>query len=304
MAVRNKREPSRMEGIINEAIANNPQSKHIITAFKPLFMARERLVKNSEIRTVELSSTDAERLRLGVPYIRQTMFFFEDDPWDKIALEVTSAIREGFPALEDDALMLESKIRYGGIRLFNAFDEFPANIDAAVMQLSNGANIKPQAVGLLLSTVMRILLEAKSNALRVRLEGAVWDKGYCPVCGAHPTIAIIREKIAQKWLHCSQCGHEWRFSRMACPGCEQEIASGLEYFYLEDRNQETAFTCPSCKRYLITLNHVSDLGDQDRDVTAMSLVHLDFIMQDKGLIPMTWCTWNVFRPHGNAQPLC
>ncbi len=304
MAIRDKGESSRMEGIISEAIANNPQSKHIISAFKPLFLARERLVHNSGIKMVEPSAIDGERLRQGVPCIRQTRFFFENDPWEKIAHEVASAIRQGFPALEEDALMLESKVRYGGIRLFDAYREFPASMDSALEQFSNGANIKPQAAGLLLSTITRILLQAKAGALRETLDGAAWDKGYCPLCGAHPTIAVIREKITQKWLHCSQCGCEWRFSRMTCPGCEQESAGGLDYFYLHEREQETAFTCPSCKRYLITLNHISDLGDHDRDVTAMSLIHLDFMMQEKGLIPMTWCTWNVFSPPPSQKSLC
>jgi FdhE protein len=81
---------------------------------------------------------------------------------------------------------------------------------------------------------------------------------------------------------------------MLCPGCGQESPSGLDYFYVEGRQQETAFTCDACKRYLITLNHVSDLGETDRDVTAISLIHLDLIMQEKGLTPMTWCEWNAF----------
>lgn len=304
MAVRDNGESSRMEGIISDAIANNPQSKHIITAFKPLFLARERLVRQLSVVPVDASSIDGEKLRRGITCIQQTGFFFESDPWEQAAVEVASAIREGFPVLEEDASKLDGKIRTGDIRLFDAFNDFPAGIEPAMALLSNGSNIKPQAAGLLLSTITRILLEAKANALRGRLEGAAWEKGFCPVCGAHPTIAVIREKITQKWLHCSQCGSEWRFSRMVCPGCEQENASGIDYFYLEDRNQETAFTCPSCKRYLITLNQISDLGEQDRDVTAMSLVHLDFIMQEKGLVPMTWCTWNVFHPSGKYHPLC
>lgn len=304
MAIRDNGGSSRMEGIINDAIANNPQSKHIITAFKPLFLARERLVQNSRIKMVDPSSINMERLRQGVPCIRQTRFFFEDDPWEKISLEVASAIREGFPALEEDAWLLESKIRCRGIQLFDAYQEFPASMDSAMVQFSNEASIKTEVTGLLLGTLTRILLQAKAGTLRAILEGTDWDKGYCPVCGAHPTIAIIREKITQKWLHCSQCGCEWRFSRMACPGCEQESAGGLDYFYLQEREQETAFTCPSCKRYLITLNHISDLGDHDRDVTAMSLVHLDFIMQEKGMIPMTWCAWNVLSPPQNQPSLC
>jgi FdhE protein len=293
-----------MEGIINKAIADNPQSEHILTAFKPLFLARESLANELVVRPVDPSSIDRERLSRGIPCIRQAAFFFEDDPWERAGLEAASAIKEGFPVLVDDAVKLGAMIRSGEIRIFDAYEDFPGSIDAVMAQFSDRAGIKPQAAGLLLGCVTRVMLEAKAKAIGERLRGAGWDKGYCPVCGAHPTIAIIREKITQRWLHCSQCGCEWRFSRMVCPGCGQENPGGLDYFYLEGRDQETAFTCDSCKRYLITLNHISDIGDQDRDVTAMSLVHLDLIMQEKGFAPMTWCVWNVFYPPGKSQHLC
>jgi FdhE protein len=146
----------------------------------------------------------------------------------------------------------------------------------------------------MLGAVARIVLQARSNGIGERIGEMGWEKGYCPICGAHPTIAVIREKIAQRWLHCSRCGHEWRYSRMLCPGCEQESPSGIDYFYVEDRRQETAFSCDACKRYLITLNQISDIGDYDRDVSAMSLIHLDLVMQEKGFTPMTRCEWNSF----------
>lgn len=304
MATREKMKTSRMENVINETIGKNPQSKHIIEAFKPLFLTRERLVRELDVKAVDPAVIDAEKLLRGVPCINQTQFFFAADPWEKTGLEVSAAIKKGFPALGEDAVKLANKIRGGAIRLFDAFTDFPSSVEAASALFSNGTDIKPQAAGLLLGTVARIMLESKANALGERLEGAGWAKGYCPVCGAHPTIAVIREKITQLWLHCSQCGHEWRFSRLVCPGCGKESPDGLDYFYLEGRGQETAFTCDSCKRYLITLNHISDISDYDRDVAAMGLVHLDFIMQGKGFMPMKWCGWNVFYPPENSQPLC
>jgi FdhE protein len=288
------RKTSRVEGVIQYIIGKSPHSKEIITAFKPLFLVRERLIDELHLKAADLSSIDGEKLRQGVPCINQTPFFFKGDPWEKIGLAVVSAMREGFPALGEDVAKLEGKIKAGDIRLFDAFTDFPGSIETAVARWSSEANVKPQAIGLMLSAVARIVLQAKSNGIGEHIEGMGWEKGYCPVCGAHPTIAVIREKIPQRWLHCSRCGHEWRFSRMFCPVCEQESPSGLDYFYVEDRRQETAFTCNSCKRYLITLNQISDMGDHDRDVSAMSLIHLDLIMQEKGFTPMTWCEWNAF----------
>jgi FdhE protein len=288
------RKTSRVEGIITDVVGKSPHSKEIITAFKPLFLVRERLIDELNLKSVDPSSIDGEKLRQGIPCISQTPFFLKGDPWEKMGLAVLSAIREGFPALKEDAAKLEESIKAGDIRLIDAFADFPGSMETVVDRWSNEKDIKPQAIALLLGAVTRIVLQAKSAGIGGHIEGMGWEKGYCPLCGAHPTIAVIREKIPQRWLHCSRCGHEWRFSRMFCPGCEQESPSGMDYFYVEDRRQETAFTCNSCKRYLITLNQISDIGDYDRDVSAMSLIHLDLIMQEKGFAPMTWCEWNTF----------
>ncbi|OPY09998.1 MAG: formate dehydrogenase accessory protein FdhE [Syntrophaceae bacterium PtaB.Bin038] len=294
MTKKTDRKTSRVEGIIEDIIGKSPHSKEIITAFKPLFLVRERLIDELHLKAADRSSIDGEKLRQGIPCINQTPFYFKSDPWEKIGCAVLSAIRQGFPALGEDAAKLEGKIKAGDIRLFDAFTDFPGSVETAVGRWSNEADIKPDAIELMLSAVTRIVLQARSNGIGGHIEGMGWEKGTCPVCGAHPTIAVIREKIAQRWLHCSRCGHEWRFSRMFCPGCEQESPSGLDYFYVDDRKQETAFTCDACKRYLITLNHVSDLGDYDRDVSAMGLIHLDLIMQEKGFAPMSRCEWNTF----------
>ena len=51
------RKTSRVEGIINDIVGKSPHSKEIITAFKPLFLVRERLLTIFDIdRTVFHSS--------------------------------------------------------------------------------------------------------------------------------------------------------------------------------------------------------------------------------------------------------
>lgn len=294
MAKKTKRPPSRIEGIIDDVIGRNPHSRNLITAFKPLLLVRERLVEELKLEPADRSRIDGGKLRQGIPCIGQTPFFFKNYPWEAIGIAAVSAIREGFPALAEDAAKLGEKIEAAEVRLFDAFADYPDSIGPAFDRWAAQAGIKPQAIGLLLGTVARIVLQARSKGIGGHIEQMGWDRGTCPVCGAHPTISVIREKITQRWLHCSRCGHEWRFTRMLCPGCGKESPSGIDYFYVDDKKQETAFTCDACKRYLITLNHISDLGDTDRDVSAMGLVHLDLIMQEKGFTPMTRCEWNTF----------
>jgi FdhE protein len=45
----------------------------------------------------------------------------------------------------------------------------------------------------------------------------------------------------------------------------------------------------------VTLYRVGHVLPRDMDVSAITLVHLDMIMQDKGYEPMVVCAWNVLR---------
>ena len=116
------RKTSRVEGIIEYIIGKSPHSKEIITAFKPLFLAKERLIDELNLKSIDPSSIDGEKLRQGIPCINQTPFFLPGDPWEKIGCAVISAIREGFPALGEDAAKIEGKMKAGDIRLFDALN--------------------------------------------------------------------------------------------------------------------------------------------------------------------------------------
>ena len=199
MAKETSRPPSRIEGIIDEVIGRNPHSRNLITAFKPLFLVRERLIGELKLKPADPSRIDGEKLRQGIPCVEQTPFFFKDDPWEAVGIAAVSAIREGFPALGEDASKLEKKLKTGEIRLFDAFADYPDSIGPAFDRWA--ADIKPQAVGLVLGAVARIILQARSNGIGGHIEQMGWDGGTCPVCGAHPTISVNREKNTQRWLH-------------------------------------------------------------------------------------------------------
>ena len=169
-----------MEGIIADIVGKSPHSKEIITAFKPLFLVRERLIDELKLAPADRSSIDGEKLRQGIPCIGQTAFFLKGDPWEKIGLAVLPAMSEGFPALGEEVAKLEESIKAGDIRLIDAFADFPGSVESAVDRWSQGADIKPQAIGLLLGAVTRIVLQAKSAGIGEHIEGMGWDKGYLP----------------------------------------------------------------------------------------------------------------------------
>jgi len=283
---------SQIEKLMDNTIEKNPHCKDIINAFRPVILERYLLVDNVELKNMDLPKVEKRKFKGGVPVIRQTTLFRDDDPWAEIALSLIPAMKRGFPALQDDLEKLEALIKKDDISIYNYFTSYPENDDAIIAGWASEFHIKAVALTLLLRFTTRIVLEKRSRYIEWKWGN--WEKGYCPVCGTFPSIAMIKEKIAERWLHCSQCGYEWKFSRVVCPYCEDKAYKETPFFFVENKDKECAFACDKCKRYLITLTRMSDLIIRDLDISAISLTHLDIIMQGKGFQPMTNCAWNAF----------
>ena len=286
---------STLEKQIEEMNKTNPHSRNILLAFKAILLERKRLVEEGTCMSVDVSPVDTVRLQGGVPVCRQTPLLHPDEPWNEIASAVIPAVEIGFPDLAKELQKIEGGIKSERIGPAEYFTPFPELDDEIARNWAATLGVRPEAMNLVLTSLLRPILEIKARAVTGTLGDITWDKGYCPICGAFPDIAVIKDKISQRWLHCSRCRHEWRFSRVLCPYCDHEgKEEGTPYFFVEGKEQETAFACDQCKRYVVTLNRVSDLGNPDFDVISMGLTHLDVIMQEKGYTPAAFNEWNDF----------
>jgi len=288
--------------IMAREIARNPHAGEIIGAFQPLLLARKRFLAAEKWQPMDLTGFDPHRFGAGVALLQQLQFFSPDDPWEEMAAALTAAIKEGFPLLCRDMERIAAAVASGDWVLPDYLRSL-SDVNGAgkddeeddrIVSRASGLSVAVPPLMLFLQQLMRIVLEKRLPEVLALMGNVEWQHGYCPVCGSFPTIALIEEKITRRWLHCSRCGHDWLFSRVICPYCEQESQQGMDFFYLEDRKQEAAFTCDRCRRYLVTLKGVSDLHDHDLDISAMSLAHLDVIMQGRGYLPMMNCPWNAF----------
>ncbi len=282
-----------LKGMMDRIIEKSPHSREILNAFRPVILERHRLMENPEWGSIDPVVIDREQLKIGVPVIRQAELFRRSDPWKDIAPALIPAFIQGFPGLQEDFEALQGCIQNYSIDFYDSFKASSVDGDNMTERWSKEAKIRPAAARLFLRTVMWIVLHRRTRDMAVPIGEADWHKGYCPICGSFPSISVIREKTAQRWLHCFQCGCDWRFSRVICPYCEHEGQKGMTFFFVEDNKQESAYTCNQCNRYLITLNPVSDLFEMDLDISALGLAHLDILMQDKGFIPMAPAEWNL-----------
>jgi len=286
---------SDIPAIIDRAIEQNPHAENLLRAFGPIILRERELAAGLALPPLDVSQIDRERLKAGVPVNRQIDLFPSGNDWKAVALALAAAIGEGLPSLAGEMNRLSEWIAAGKIRPADFFSSAAPASDGTGGAAQKNLAVSPSNISFLMSLVARVILEARAKEAAKALDDGVWEKGYCPICGAFPSVALIEEQGGKRFLHCSACGQDWRYTRVRCPYCEKEAQSGMEYFYVENKTQESAFICDQCKKYLVTLYRVGHVLARDMDVSAISLVHLDMIMQDKGFAPMTLCSWNVLK---------
>ena len=282
-----------MDQIISRAIEQNPHASELLKAFGPIIAKQRQLTDSITLPKLDYSAIDKEKLRAGVSVIQQISLFSPDDPLKDIALSLAEAVKEGMPKLAGEMDRLSGLITDGKLRLADYFEAHPGEEDKTMAGWENNLRVSSSNASFLLSLIARVILERRAREITAALGEFAWEKGYCPICGEFPSVALIEEEGGKRFLHCSSCGQDWRFTRVVCPYCEKEAQTGMDYFYVENKTQESAFVCDQCKKYLVTLYRAGRLFARDMDISAISLVHLDMIMQDKGYEPMVACAWNV-----------
>ncbi|KIE17912.1 hypothetical protein DS62_09250 [Smithella sp. SC_K08D17] len=289
----NTNESSEIKNIIDRALQQNPQNREIIKAFEPIIIMQRQLAAQSSSQSLDCSLIDKEKLRAGVPVSRQINLFLPEDSLKEITLAMASAVKEGMPQLTENIDKISGLIQENKITPADYFKALTDDKNKAADDWIKDLKTSPSNASFLMSLVIRVVLERRAKEITAVLGAFDWEKGYCPICGEFPSIALIEEEGGKRFLHCSSCGQDWRFTRVSCPYCEKEELQGMDYFYVENKTQESAFICDKCKKYLITLYRAGKVFARDMDISAISLIHMDMIMQGKGYEPMAICAWNV-----------
>lgn len=273
----------------------HPHLQTVLDAFGPLLVAKKKWLAQTDVKQPP-PAIDPLRFGQGIALNQQHPLFLAEDPWTSAGETVAKAIVQGFPDLGEDMATLLRQISQGNdqglCRLLLNEDQ---KIDALLDEKAQEMGISSTSLRFYLRLVSRFLLTQKAREIKPLLVAHAWKKGYCPVCGSFPHLAILGEN-GRRRLQCADCGHAWSFPRMVCPYCDHEDPENTNMFFIDGQNQESAFLCEQCRRYLLTVNRPSELGHTHADLIAITLLHLDIILQEKGYSPMTETDWNSIYP--------
>ena len=282
--------PHNLAGQIERLCTARPHLQGVLSAFGPLIEARYRWLSTVVVDPAP-PQIDGYRFSQGIAWLEQNPELAFDGQWQQAGEMVARAIGRGFPQLSAEMAELCAQIDGGSLdvaALFAAKDDSAAWSD-------NGQRGKVSEIGRHFFTtwLQRFILAglARNAAAHKIFADLSWPKGHCPVCGSLPHLAILRDK-GHRWLQCPDCGHEWRFSRLTCPCCEHQNPEDTGIFFIEGVKEESAVICGQCQRYLLTVNRSESLQQEPVELTALSLGHLDVILQEKGYAPMVQCEWN------------
>jgi FdhE protein len=292
-----------MQSIINEietlkedmkqVLAERPHVGGLLNAFGPLLLAKGRWLGG--IRTYKRTfPVDPIQYLEGKPLIQQCQLILPEDLWGNPGLSIIEAIGQGFPQLAEDMANLAKLVADGKFDCFCLIHSSSASNDDGLTVQAKNLEVADVSLQFLQRFLTRFILAKRAQDMAPELAPLPWKKGYCPVCGSFPQLAIIRDK-GLKWLQCSSCSHEWQFPRLTCPYCDHEDPKDTNYLFVEGKKEETAFICKKCRKYLITTNRSETLRQANADIIAISLAHLDIILQGKGFQPMVNCEWNTFH---------
>lgn len=299
-----------------DAVKRRPVFEPVFRAFSPLLERRAalsgRLVDAMEKAAPRLPVWDSRKGQEGTP-------LFTGADLEALSEFLEESVREMLPevsrltAIQGHTAALESFFQREGA-VMGAAQALMDGDGEALEALASGAGLPPAVLAFALESVLGPVLRAAVLCMVPQHAVSPWDErpaswmqGWCPVCGASPSIGYLEEKTfdeknafasgggGRKHLHCSLCGTEWHFRRGACPSCGKEGSGTLEILrQTEGARGERVEWCTHCRTY----SPVVDLRERDTrpdmDAQALSMMHLDMVAAEKGLKPLNLSFWNQF----------
>jgi FdhE protein len=151
----------------------------------------------------------------------------------------------------------------------------------------------PEALRAIAALVPVPFLQA-CNRRWASLKPASWMEGYCPVCGAWPTLAEVRGIERSRYFRCARCGGAWQAHCLFCPYCGMTDHTELACLVPEKAGAAGVIdACRRCLGYVKTLATLQGSAPAKVLLDDLATVDLDVAAFERGYS----------RPAGAGYPL-
>jgi FdhE protein len=274
--------------------ADGVHLENILEAFRGLLVEQARLKAELPADGFDkIDVSDRERFGKGAPLTCREKLISIGEMWKMGAERLIPPMKEGFPKIREALERLQSAITIGSFDPDVYAPEALENLNQGDLETVAESTPEQGIVKFALIHISRPFVAKRAETLKPFMDGLLWEKGYCPVCGSLPELSILREKEGRRWLRCGFCCHEWRFMRMACPCCETQKEGNAEILFIEGREHERLDLCLHCRKYVAEIDLRAAVKEPALDVAGLGLLHLDVLAKQKGFQPMGGIWWSI-----------
>lgn len=216
--------------------------------------------------------------------------------WES-ATSIRTEHRDGAPLMHGALLRIDAQrakrllrrlAELAGVRASGEIDAVAAirsaisRDDSALAVLAERCDASIDAFTVVAQVAAMPLLMAVAGSLEPHA-ASVWQRGYCPVCGAWPSLAEIRGIERERRLRCGCCGADWPLPVLHCGFCDELDHDKLGMLQPEGEEQLWgAETCETCHGYLKAVITYGALSMRALVLLDLTTIPLDLVAQQRG----------------------
>ncbi len=267
-----------------ETIVNiRPAYREILNFYKKVFRVQEESLQNIQLPPVVIEPDLLKiKQKNELPLIDPSEFLIDMKTATQTFSDICDLAANLAPGLSSNALFLKKSLSE---QVFDPEPLFSAILnrhDKALHDLSELLDVPLNELSLFGYLSIAPSIKACAQQLETYLSGAAeLQKGYCPICGNPPDLAILNHE-GRQYLHCSFCQHEWKAERMGCVFCKNNQKDMQHYFFNEEEKEYRVKLCDHCRRFI----KIVDLRQMDREffpnLEMIATLHLDMQAKEKG----------------------
>lgn len=293
-----KNESQRIEQAIERIEREKPSLEPIAEAMKEVLVSRATLKARIPLAgRFPLPTPDPKRHSEGRPVLDREGLAALADPWGETAAATIGSLARAFPGIAAEARRLQEALDRGEADLPECLRALMQGDEGGLDRIAGRLAVPAPVLGFLLGQMLKPFVEKRTEPLQAQIRRLPWHRGFCPVCGSLPEITFLQGEEGQRWLRCSLCACEYPFNRMLCPHCEAQ-GQKKSLIRVQGRPHEFAELYAGCRRYIVGIDLREAKRESITPASAVGLVHLDIMAQEKGYSPMAVCAWNMVGQPG------
>ena len=160
-----------------------------------------------------------------------------------------------------------------------------------IAQVAAENQLDRHVLSFLVNNSIRPSVEMGRDRLLIGFQPELWRKTCCPICGAAPTLSLLKGDPKLRFSLCSRCECQWLVDRLSCATCGNRNPETRSYFQPEGETTHRIDMCDECHYYIKTID-THTIRSPDPVLEDLASLHLDLVAVEKGYertCPNSWC---------------